>query len=196
MWFNTSGFPRTACSSLFTIPGLAQQQCEGVNCQMCGVTRRLWQSSENSDDGMCVDLSRFRQRAAASQRGQRRSASHSGNTALGFESDLPDSTVGNSRRKQEHVATDRIFKLRDRVGRIENTGVAGVLKVIEKLGRVHENILERERERRYIVHVSLIKEMLQRTCKCIYKDIDRSPSHEECQCLHFSNSRRLLWPLF
>jgi hypothetical protein len=50
--------------------------------------------------------------------------------------------VSNSRRKQEHVATDWIFELRDGIRRFHDPRIAWMFEVIKKLGRVHITILD------------------------------------------------------
>jgi hypothetical protein len=135
---------QTASSSLFTNPGIAQKQPECVDCQMCGVIRRRRQLAKDSNHFIHIDFSRFRQRAAGNQRRQSRSARQGGNAALGFEPDLGNSTISDTHREREHIAANRIFKLRDRIGRIECTGIARALKVVEELGGVHGDILERQ----------------------------------------------------
>jgi hypothetical protein len=69
--------------------------------------------------------------------GQERGTGYGGNAALGEKSDFRDAAIGNSQGKFQNIATGRVLDLGGGVGIHYCSRVAGVLEVIEDLGRVH-----------------------------------------------------------
>ena len=68
---------------------------------------------------------------------KRRTASHSGNASFGQKTDFCNLSVLNPHAQFQNIAASRILDLHDCVGIGNFTRVARILKVIEKLRRIH-----------------------------------------------------------
>ena len=95
---------------------------------------------------------------ALDQLGEGRSAGYRRNTAFGAKTDFGDAPVFRLCRSQllcrffrpfqlqgelQNISANRVLELRGGVGSFHRTGVAGLLKVIEQLARIHRAIVMR-----------------------------------------------------
>ena len=83
----------------------------------------------------------FRQSLALNQFRDGGTAGHGGNTSFRAETDLGDAVSLQLERQLQYIATGRIFDLRRCVRIGDFSGVARVLEMIEKSGRVHRIIV-------------------------------------------------------
>src|SRR5438874_6612788 len=88
-----------------------------------------------------AQFAHFYQSFSLHQFREQRSAGHSGNASLGQKANLGDPAVRNPQSQLQDVSAGRIFELDGCVGIGDLTSIARVLKMIEKLGRIHLKIV-------------------------------------------------------
>lgn len=120
-----------------------QERSERVHCQLPSVRGRLWHSANVSHQFFPAHPPRFLDGLAFGQFGDSRSAGHRRNASLGAETNVGDALVLQLQREFENVSASWVFETRGRVGRRNFTGISRVLKMIQKLGRIHTAIVMR-----------------------------------------------------
>ncbi len=105
----------------------------------------LRKSAKGLDEVVGTETSSIIERASEQQFSQLRAAGDGGNATFGAETDLNDPAVGDPQGELEDVATDRVFKLSTSVSASEFADISRILEMIENLGRVHEEIVSRDR---------------------------------------------------
>ena len=88
-----------------------------------------------------AQFARFFQSLSLHQFRKERSAGHGRHTSLGAKAEFRDAAIRDSQRQLQNVAAGRIFELDRYVGIGDLTSIARVLKMIEKLGRIHLKIV-------------------------------------------------------
>lgn len=88
--------------------------------------------------------SRFVQTFALDQFCNGRAAGHGGYAAFGAKANVGDAVTLKLQGKFEDVSADRVFQSCGAIGSCNGSGVAWVLKVVEKFGRIHIAIVMRQ----------------------------------------------------
>ena len=119
---------------------------------MAGVSGGLRQTSDFLNQLFPFQLPRFVHTLAFDQLGDGRAAGHRRNTAFGAKANVGDALPFQLRLLQaffqpeaelQNVSACRVFQARDRVGILNFSGVAWVLKVVQQFGGIHRAIVMR-----------------------------------------------------
>jgi len=111
-------------------------QC--VDRQLRRVPRSWRQAANGPNNVRLVYAAGIGNRFPLRQLGYRRRAGHGRNAALGAETNFGDAAGGNLDRQLQNVATGGILNPHLRGGVQHFAGIAGMLEVIKKFGRVHK----------------------------------------------------------
>ena len=116
---------------------MIEHRRERIHGQMAGVRRGFRQTANGLNDFLASQTAGCLQRHSANQLRKRRTASHGRNASFREKADFRDVTLSNPHAQLQNVAASGILDLRSCVGVGCFAGVAGMLEVIEKLGRIH-----------------------------------------------------------
>jgi hypothetical protein len=116
---------------------LIKHRRKRIHGQMAGVRRGFRQTPDGLHNFFASQTAGRLKRYSANQLRKRGPASHSRNASFREKSDFRDVTLSNLHAQLQNVAASGILDLRGCVGVGYFAGVAGVLEVIEKLGRIH-----------------------------------------------------------
>ena len=114
---------------------------QGMDGEMRSVARGGRQSACGGDQVLNIDVHCMCNYLPLDKLGYQRATSHGGDTTLSKEAGLRDAIVIDSQSELQNVSAGRVFDLGGGLGVIDLSGVARVLEVIEKLGRVHAAIV-------------------------------------------------------
>src|SRR5437868_2241162 len=107
---------------------------------MAGVLARRRQSADGIHDLFARETSGGRERLPGEKLCQRGTTSDGSHTSLGAKLRLRDALLRDPELQRHDVATGRILDGRSGAGRGDVAGVARMLEVVEKPGRVHRRM--------------------------------------------------------
>jgi len=108
---------------------------------LCRVRGRLRQAAHCGDHVFAPQCASLRRSLSYDEFGQSRSASHCRNASLRLESGLDDPSACHFQAESNYVAAHRVLDLASRIGVGQIARMPRILKVIEKLRRVHPSIV-------------------------------------------------------
>ena len=95
------------------------------------------QAADGADQLFAAEGASFCNSAARNQYSQRGATGHRCHAAFGLKANLFDALAADFESNAQNVAAGGVLQLRRRVRAFHNAGIARMLEVVEKLGRVH-----------------------------------------------------------